>query len=199
MVDIGSYGKEGDAGIFPKSNFSKSISTGVFKFPEPKCLPNTDVVLPHVFVGDEAFKLTESLMRPYPRNQSKSDPKKAIFNYRLSRARRTTENTFGIMCQYFRVFFTPINILPETVDNLVMAACIIHNLLRDERMVCPTDSIDKDSIRDSTEVQTNMIQFGAVIGNSTHEAFRVREAFKDYFNSSSGSVSWHQKHVTRTN
>lgn len=109
VVDIGAYGKEGDAGIFPKSNLGQSISTGEFKFPEPKCLPNTDVVLPHVFVGDEAFKLTETMMRPYPRNQSKSDPKKAIFNYRLSRARRTTENTFGIMCQYFRVFFTPIN------------------------------------------------------------------------------------------
>jgi len=35
VVDIGSYGKEGDAGIFPKSNFGKSISTEVFKFPEP--------------------------------------------------------------------------------------------------------------------------------------------------------------------
>lgn len=65
VVDIGSYDKEGDAGIFHKSNFGKSISTGVFKFPESKCLPNSDVVLPHVFVGDEAFKLMESLMRPY--------------------------------------------------------------------------------------------------------------------------------------
>ncbi|XP_060859640.1 uncharacterized protein LOC132951195 [Metopolophium dirhodum] len=198
VVDIGSYGKEGDAGIFPKSNLGKSISTGEFKFPEPKCLPNTDVVLPHVFVGDEAFKLTETMMRPYPRNQSKLDPKKAIFNYRLSRARRTTENTFGIMCQYFRVFFTPINILPDTVDNLIMAACIIHNMLREERMVCPMDSTDRDPITD-VQTNTNMIQFGAVGGNATHEAFRVRETFKDYFNSRSGSVSWQQKHVTRTN
>lgn len=137
-------------------------------------------------------------MRPYPRNQSKLDPKKAIFNYRLSRARRTTENTFGIMCQYFRVFFTPINILPDTVDNLIMAACIIHNLLREERMVCPMDSTDRDPITD-VQTNTNMIQFGAVGGNATHEAFRVRETLKDYFYSRSGSVSWQQKHVTRTN
>ncbi|KAF0737159.1 protein ANTAGONIST OF LIKE HETEROCHROMATIN PROTEIN 1-like [Aphis craccivora] len=88
------------------------------------------------------------MMRSYPRNQSKTDSTKAIFNYRLSRARRTTENTFGIMCQYFRVFFTPINILPDTVNNLIMAACIIHNLLRDERMECPTDSTENDHIRD---------------------------------------------------
>jgi hypothetical protein len=154
VVDIGSYGKEGDAEIFPKSNLGKSISTGEFKFPEPKCLPNTDVVLPQVFVGDEAFKLTETMMRPYPRNQSKLNPKKAISNYRLDRARRTTENTFGIMCQYFRVFFTPINILPDTVDNLIMAACIIHNLLREERMVCPMDSTDRDPITDFKRTRT---------------------------------------------
>lgn len=87
IVDIGSYGKEGDAGILPKSNLGKLISTGQFKFPEPRCLPNTDIVLPHVFVGDEAFKLTNTMMRPYPRDQSKADVTKAIFNYRLSRAR----------------------------------------------------------------------------------------------------------------
>lgn len=194
VVDTGAYGKEGDARIFPKSNLGKSISTGEFKFLEPKCLPNTDVVLSHVFVGDEEFKLTETMMRPYLRNQSKSDPKKAVLNYRLSRARKTTENTFSIMYQYFLVFFTPINILPETVDNLIMAACIIHNLLRDDRMVCPTDSTDGDQITD-IHTNTNMIQFGAVRGNATLKAFRVREAFKDYFNSRSGSVSWQQKHV----
>lgn len=196
VVGIGSYGKEGDAGIFPKSNLGKLISTGKFKFPDPECLPNTDIVVPHVFVGDEAFKLTETMMRPYPRKQSKTDQTKAIFNYRLSRARRTTENTFGIMCQNFRVFFTPINILPETVDNLIMASCIIHKLLRDERIVCPTDSTEKDPI---TDVQTNMVQLSATGGNATHKAFRVRETFKDYFNSRIESVSWQQKHVTRTN
>lgn len=84
------------------------------------------------------------------------------------------------MCQYFRVFFTPINILPETVDNLIMAACIIHNLLRDERMVCPTDSTDIDPITD-VQTNTNMIQFGADGGNATHEAFRVRLSFQRLF------------------
>lgn len=162
LVDIGSYGKEGDAGIFPKSNFGKLISAGQFKFPEPRCLPFTDIVLPHVFVGDEAFKMTDTMMRPYPRDQSKSDVTKAIFNYRLSRARRTTENAFGIMCQYFRVFFTTINILPETVDNLIMASCILHNLLRDERILsCPTDLIENEPMYQK-ENTTNMISFNPI-------------------------------------
>jgi len=165
----------------------KSILTGEFKFPESKCLPNTDIVLPHVFVGDEAFKLTENMMSPYPRNQSVRINESYFFNYRLSRARKTTENTFGIMCQYFRVFFTPINILPDTVDDLIIiATCIIHKLLRDERILCPTDSTENDPI---TDIQTNMIQLSAIGGNSTHESFSIRETFKDYFNSRLGSVS----------
>jgi len=196
FVDIGSYGKEGDAGIFPKSNLGKLISSGEFPFPEPKCLPFTDIVLPHVFVGDEAFKLTNNMMRPYPREQSKADVTKAIFNYRLSRARRTTENTFGILCQSFRVFFTPINILPETIDDLVMAACIIHNLLRDERTNYSTNYSNENDI--NMELPKNMMPFNAVGGNSSNEAFRVRESFKNYFNSGAGSVSWQTKQVTRT-
>lgn len=137
------------------------------------------------------------MIRPYPRDQSKADVTKAIFNYRLSRARRTTENTFGIMCQYFRVFFTSINILPETVDNLIMTGCIVYNLLRDKRIKCPTESTEKKPMY-QRENATNMISFNHIGGNATHEAFRVRDSFKNYFNSRAGSVSWQQKHVTQT-
>lgn len=36
-----------------------------------------------------------------------NDQSKAIHNYRHSQARRTTENAFGIMSSYFRIFFYP--------------------------------------------------------------------------------------------
>ena len=77
-VDVGSYGKEGDAGIFNKSNLGKSIHNGIIKFPDPMPFPGTDTLLPHVILGDEAFKLTTSMVRSYPREQSKSDTKKAL-------------------------------------------------------------------------------------------------------------------------
>lgn len=100
--------------------------------PPPKALPGTDIVVPHVVLGDEAFPLLENLMKPYSRQDSAEDQSLAIFNYRLSRGRRYVENAFGILSQTFRIFLTPIYLDVETCEHLVTDACIIHNLIRDE-------------------------------------------------------------------
>lgn len=82
-------------GIFLKSNLGKAIKEKLLDFPPPKRLPNSDIVCPSVVLGDEAFPLLENLLKPYPRQQGLHDRTKAVFNYRLSRARRITENAFG--------------------------------------------------------------------------------------------------------
>ena len=71
------------------------------------------------------------------------DKFKAIFNYRLSRARRLVENSFGILTNRFRIFLTTIDLNISTVENLVTSACIIHNLMVDERTTT-TDGIEND-------------------------------------------------------
>ena len=73
----------------------------------PKALPNFPNMgdLPHCIVGDEAFPLRMDLMRPYPRAARAALPQEQlVFNYRLSRARRIVENTFGILAQRFRIY-----------------------------------------------------------------------------------------------
>lgn len=120
-VDIGSYGKEGDSGIFNKSIIAENIRTGDY-FPSPGKLPNSNEILPYVHIGDEAFRLDRHMMRPYSRTEARKDYQKTIFNYRLSQARRTTENSFGILSQVFKVFYTPISLKTETVDHLVLSS-----------------------------------------------------------------------------
>ena len=58
-------------------------------------LTGTSYFLPYVMVGDEGFPLKKFLLRPYPGRYISHE--RSIFNYRLSRARRTIENTFGIL------------------------------------------------------------------------------------------------------
>ncbi|KAH9627917.1 hypothetical protein HF086_015361 [Spodoptera exigua] len=93
-VSIGSYGKECDSSILKQSNFWKKLNDGTLNIPRPTPLhENMQEEIPYVFVGDEAFTLSQNLLRPY--GGTHLDNKKKIFNYRLSRARRYVECTFG--------------------------------------------------------------------------------------------------------
>ncbi len=128
MVDIGSYGSAGDSTIFAESVFGQSLEQRSLGIPPPKELPGSQVVCPSVIVGDEAFPLKVNIMKPYPRGNLSVEQR--IFNYRLSRARRVVENTFGILAARWRIFLRPIELKPGNVENTVKAAVCLHNYLK---------------------------------------------------------------------
>ncbi|XP_043220149.1 uncharacterized protein LOC122380772 [Amphibalanus amphitrite] len=90
-----------------------------------------EVTLPHVFVANEAFPLTTTIMRPYPgRTEARLSWPAAVFNYRLSRARRVVENAFSIMTQIWRLLRRPLNVSVDHACQLVYTICVLHNFLR---------------------------------------------------------------------
>ena len=98
----------------------------------PKALPNFLNMgdLPHCLVGDEAFPLRMDLMRPYPRAARAALPQdQLVFNYRLSRARRIVENTFGILAQRFRIYNKRMQLSDYNADIIIKATCTLHNFL----------------------------------------------------------------------
>lgn len=197
FVDIGSYGKEGDSGIFTKSKISEKIKNGDF-FPPNAKIPNSDKILPYIIVGDGAFRLDPHMIRPYSKIESRNDCEKKIFNYRLSRARRTTENSFGLLSQVFRVFYTPIPLKIQTVDKLVLSACCLHNLLRNQYTYENMSEQHYYNFDSNDSPANNMIQLEHTGGYGNYEGFMVRDELKKFFNSPQGAIPWQNYQTLNT-
>lgn len=86
---IGSEGRRSDNGIFKDSNIGRKFARHRMNLPTPKKIMVDGNPMPYVLVGDEAFTLSEHLLRPYPGDELSNE--RRIFNYRLSRARRIIE------------------------------------------------------------------------------------------------------------
>jgi hypothetical protein len=190
-IDVGSYGREGDAGIYLKSKLGQLIRTNAFNIPPPQMLPETNDVVPYVIIGDEAFALHENLMKPFPRKQSLSDTSKAVFNYRLSRARRRSENAFGILSAHFQIFFKPIATVPGTTKKLIVSACILHNLLRETKVLAPTQVHEGSTLPLPHENLLPLCQNNVRAPNLPNQ---IRETFKSYFNGP-GAVEWQNNYL----
>lgn len=127
-------------------------------------------------------------MKPYPRNQSSVDHSKAIFNYRLSRARRIVENAFGLLTQSFRIFLTPIHLNIGTTEILVTVTCILHNLIIEERLAS-TKNVSDNPDFDCSSGLPSIVAVDDDSETFTDEAVQIRNTFKDYLNNV-GAVSW---------
>lgn len=179
IVDIGSYGRHSYSAIFENSLFyrefvdNKTILT-------PKPLPGTDTPVPHVFVGDEGFKLQTYLMRPFPRKAIVENLEKKNYNKRHCRARRVVENAFGILTQKWRVFFRPIECDVETAVHVIKAACCLHNFIRTTANG-PTD--ERESTEDIINQTSNAFSTSTRLRErSSDMAQAVRNHFVHYFN-----------------
>ncbi|KAK2558887.1 hypothetical protein P5673_018504 [Acropora cervicornis] len=71
-----------------------SSDTNLLNLRSPKHLPGRSQKVPFVLTRDDAFSLTMCLMKPLP--QTGLTKEQRIFNYRLLRMRRISENGFGI-------------------------------------------------------------------------------------------------------
>lgn len=188
-VDVGAYGGNSDGGVFASSEFGRRLLNDTLNLPNAARLPNSNVEIPHYLVGDAAFPLKCNLMRPYP---GKCLPEiRDNFNKRLSRARRTIENTFGIMVARWRVLKNNLIMEPKYAEKVVLAAVVLHNFLmtaNDDAYCSPayTDTIDSEGEIVTQGGWRNDSQpldrlSGLYRGNnSTQRAFEVRNILSEY-------------------
>lgn len=202
FVDIGAYGRRSDGGIFKDSAIGKAFDNGHMNVPQPTAISGSPV-LPYCLVGDEAFPLKPYLLRPYPGRGL--TPEQEVFNYRLSRARRLIENTFGILASQWRIYRKPIVASPKSAVRMVQATVCVHNWLRksdiDANEYVPIDMVDSDDPRNPSGfkagswrcIMENGCAFKEITNCSSNMSARqcinIRNEFCRYFNNE-GAVPW---------
>ena len=205
FVDIGCNGRVSDGGVFSETPLAKSLLKNKLSLPISKPLAGRRKAVPYVIVADDAFPLQNNIMKPYPYKDA--DILRRIFNYRLSRARRTVESAFGILATRFRVLLKPMNLNPDKAQLVVQASVVLHNFLmkRDAPVYAPPGTVDKED------------QFGNVTRGSWHDEYspsetlnnlslqgsnhnsssarEIQKEFAEYFGSLNGEVPWQYKKI----
>ncbi|KAE9522886.1 hypothetical protein AGLY_016697 [Aphis glycines] len=122
-----------------------------------------------------------------------------VFNYRLSRAKRTVENIFEIASSVFRVLCKPIMLKPNNADRVIFAITCLHNYLR-----TPFGSLDYETsdgqIQPGTWREEGMPTSSLLsLDRNGPKKFRVtakdvRNEFMNYFVSGDGELPWQYSH-----
>ncbi|KAG8239735.1 hypothetical protein J437_LFUL019281, partial [Ladona fulva] len=164
-ADVGHQGRISDGGVFQHTSQY---------FPDAEALPSREKLVPFVFVADNAFALSENILRTQTFVQFRSSSPERVFNYRLSRARRIIENVFGIT--KFRIF-------------LVTLTCIyLHNYLRrnaeSKSFYSPPgtfDSEDSDNNLISRSWRKEVKDPNNIPRKAVSEVQQIRDEFREYF------------------
>lgn len=123
---------------------------------------------------------------------------------RLSRARRCSENAFGVLGARFQIFRTAMRYDPDEAIRITMTCCCLHNMLRSQctnrAMYTPPNFLDEED-----ELTGNM-RFGewrqepvnalaplCHQGGNRHgnDACTLRNTWTEYFNGP-GAVPWQE-------
>lgn len=208
FVDIGQYGSGNDSGVLKQSKISKGFENDQFNIPTASKITGLDEKLPYYLVGDEIFPLKVWLQRPFP---GPLDESKRIFNYRLSRARRTIENAFGILAARWRIFRHPIRADVETVESIVQACVCLHNYLQltSHTSYSPSGFVDTEysdgSIKEGDWREIVNLNNSAIKdlkkprgGRQQDVGKQLQLVLKDYVNSQNGAVDWQLDYIRHT-
>jgi hypothetical protein len=151
--------------------------------PPSTSLPNTnEEPLPYVIVGDEDFGLRKYLLRPYARKNLNRI--RRMFNYRLTRARRFVECTFGILARKWRFFLSGMMVQPDFAELITKTACTLHNFVR-----------RRDGYNFEDTHSREMEGVPVCSTGSSLQPRDIRDRFANYFVSPQGEVEWQYQRI----
>lgn len=208
FADVGSEGAVADGGVWRNCRLQKDIGSGKVKFPDDLQLRGTSTYVNAHIIGDDAFPLSKTLMKPYAKRDLTDQ--EAIYNYTCSRARRIVENVFGVISARFRVLHTEISFRPVSVTPIVLAIATLHNILREVAgaSYMPPGICDIEDNNFCVQPGAWRMRNGhtapldgidnTYARNATYNAKDMRDTLARYFVSPEGSVSWQDQYIHNT-
>lgn len=200
LVDIGAFGSVSDGAVFMDCQFGEAMVNGTLGIPKDRTIPEMRRKVPFFFAGDAAFPLKSYIMRPYP--GLGLNKKERVFNYRLSRARRTIENSFGILVSRWRIFRQPIIADVPTIELMVAGTICLHNFIMTEEAKSPNSSLytprnnTENFSRELNESVLNPI--GRIGPNRSADSSReLRDNLASFYISPAGEILSQYKYVNR--
>lgn len=177
-ADVGINGRVGDAGVWVRSDLKYAIENEEVKIPPPQNLPLSDVMSPFTFLSDDAFALTNYMVKPY--SQRNLSEKQIYFNNMLSRNRRVVENAFGILVNRFRVLCSAIYRDPAEASKIVLTCICLHNFLRTSNINEKNgfDNLSNNEI--DNIIETNFRNAPSDRRKPQKSAEKIRDALADY-------------------
>eukprot|EP00794_Sanderia_malayensis_P007619 gene7619-8459_t len=151
-IVVGFPGSIHDARVLRNTKISKLLDRG---FQEPKVAIGEDIVSPY-FVGDSAYPLMESLIKPY--SESTTDPAEKKFNRELPRARSR-----------FRILLHGCDDKVKIFNQTIIACCVLHNFCLQHDVIWEDDDADEQPI-------------SIIPGSNTFDGEELRDKLKEYIN-----------------
>ncbi|KAK0404025.1 hypothetical protein QR680_017248 [Steinernema hermaphroditum] len=182
FFDVGAPGRRSDSSIYNDSPIPDLIRR---MLPADREVDNE--LLPYVVVADQGFALTRYVLRPYGRHEAVRDKVKSEFNYRLSRARRVSENCFGIMASRFRILQCPLQMNADNARDVVAAIAVLHNFLRTKEMERGEDVLELLDGHVNAGAFESLPELGS--RQASQQGRQIRQKFAQYFYSPSGQLS----------
>ena len=169
-------------GYYVKFDIPKAVPLP--KTGDPCCNEDEYPDIPYVIVGDDAFQLSSFVMKPYSSRVLTDE--QLVFNYRLSRFRRVSENAFGF--------------LNGTINKVILSSSSQHVCEKSRSSYILPDYVDhKDPVTGSVtegqwrnDVPSSSVTTPHLVGcRGTRQAEAIRNHLSDFFNGP-GALPWQE-------
>ncbi|XP_025060606.1 protein ANTAGONIST OF LIKE HETEROCHROMATIN PROTEIN 1-like [Alligator sinensis] len=178
-ITAGWSGKMHDARVFRNSSLVPLMRRGDFAG-DASSIEINGVTIPPLIIGNPAYPLLPWLMKPFI---GYLDPRKELFNHRLSNCWLMVEHAFGRLRARWRALNVRLDASERYLSSMVVACCILHN-------ICETrgETLGVGWVMEAERLSQRYEQPEPVLlENYSQQGTLVREALADYFEQEEGA------------